>query len=423
MKISIRQLNIQSILIILYVVVVLFMPNFILNYTTIYSINAEGYVKFDAWQRANPWLYYSFSFVEIPAIVYAIFKKKNKSFVNVLPLIIYLIIWNIFRFFVGFTSVFSYGKYGDYSIILSLLSGFGCFLLVTNAPLNLSTEDALDLIIVLNFITQLLFVLTGRQNDYGGRYPALGSTVGDVGTMCFLYLIYYFFARKKKNNSFIPFFCCLLSLVLSGSRANVMFALGFTIVFLFKLRQGLALSASKKHVLLITFIVFIMFIPLLFLSNIKNSDMLGGIFNRIEDMFKSIFSSERSEYFENDASFSQRIDSIAVGFNILKNNLFGISCSAIELQVQTINYGYYTFPHSMFLSYYLLFGVGCLFIFAWMIYYLVEGIKYKNLCWIVILCFILTTFIYGGPGANSKMYFWYICIFSYCKNLIIDQIL
>lgn len=400
--------------------VVLFMPNFILKYTTIYSINAEGYVAFDAWQRSNPWLYYSFSLLELPCVLYGIFSKKKKDDIYLIPLVVFIVFWNIARLLLSSPSIFSFGQIGDYSVLLSLLSGYGCYLLLKNV-LGLHLEDALDLIIILNFITQILFVITGRVNEYGGRYPALGSTVGDLGTICFLYIIYYCFARTKKKHNLIPIFCCFTTLILSGSRANILFTIIFLVIFLFKLPREFRINKNKGKAFFGAFaLLFFAGIAFLMVSSYSNENVFDRVLTRSLDFISSIFGQNRSEYFETDASFTQRLLSINVGFKIIGSNPFGISASPIELQMQTISNGYYTFPHSAVLSYYLLWSFGCIAVIYWLLRYIVLGIKKRNTHWIVLFCFLISNVVYGAPITNSKLYFWLITLFALCKKEIIE---
>lgn len=417
---KLRNISFAKLIVLAYAIVVLFMPNFILNYTTIYSINAEGYVQFDPWQRSNPWLYYSFSFIEIPAVLYGLFGKKNKEAINIIPLFVFLLLYNFIRFFASKSNVFLFGQFGDYSIFLSLLSGYGCYLLLINkAKLNL--EDVFDIIILLNFVTQILFVITGRANEYGGRYPALGSTVGDLGMICFLYLLYYCFARTKQTNNYIPLICCIITLVLSGSRTNLLLSILFIAIFAFKLPKNLRRNKPKRKALVFCFALSIAAFFLLIIAGNTGNSIFSRVLNRITEFISSLFSKEGVDYFENDASFTQRIESVVAGLRIFAKNPFGLSTSAIDLQMETLNNGYYTFPHSTLLTYYLLWGLGCFGIVVWLLRYILLGIKTKQDSWIVLFCFFVSIVIYGGPIINSKMYFWLICIFAFCKKEICYQ--
>ena len=154
------------------------------------------------------------------------------------------------------------------------------------------------------------------------------------------------------------------------------------------------------------------------MSSGSSESVFDKVLTRSLEFVSSIFDNNRSEYFESDASFTQRLLSITVGFKILANNPLGISTSPIELQMQTINYGYYTFPHSTVLSYYLLLSFGCIAIICWFVRYIVLGIKKGNTHWIVLFCFLASALVYGSPITSSKLYFWLITLFSLCKNRI-----
>lgn len=415
MKVKIEVPSVEYIVSIVYVIVTLFMPNFIMNYTTIYSINAEKHIAIDAYVRGNPWLYYSFSFLEIFALLYGIIHKPQKGNIDIRPMVGLIIIFNIVRMIFGLSSIF---YFGDYSLILSLLVGFGCYQMVINRPINMDLESVLDFIIIVNAFTQVLFIITGRMNEYGGRYPALGSNVGEVGTICFTYLIYYIFAREKNNNSIIPFLCCIFSFVVSGSRSNILFAALFIVVFFFQYRKGMALSSSKRKAMKVLLIGLIIIVPVLVYMDIGTNDAIGTVVNRISGFFVGILGQNRGSYLQSDQSFVQRLASFAAGWNIIKENPLGISASTIDLQMCTQANGYYTFPHSSLISYYLLWGLVGLAVYAWIIKTMIVGIKRKKSAWVILACLSIVFVIYGGPIINSKTYFWYIVLFAFCKKVI-----
>lgn len=416
MKIPYKKNNLFYWINLFYVILILFMPNFIRNRTIIYSIDAKGYIAPDPWNRSNPWLSYSFSILEIFAVLYSFICNKNKKIINLIPVIAIIIVKEIVRFIFGSTCIFQYGEIGDYSMILSLLVGYGCFLILTTKPIKMDIEDILDLIIIINFITQLLFVFTGRQNEYGGRYAALGSAVGAVGQMCFMYLMYFIFVRRSSKRSFFAITSCLLSLILSGSRSNLAFTLLFVILFAYKIRGGLEKNKKKRNAILILVMAASILIPIII--NIPSLSIFDKLFNRLESFVSEMFSENRSNYLDSDSSFSGRIMSMKAGFNILIDNPFGVSSSTIDLQIRTQENGYYTFPHSTFLSYYLLWGPAALMIYSFMSKYIKRAIRVRSETIVILVSTAISFLIYGAPTISSKSYFWYIAIFAYCKQEI-----
>ena len=419
MKLKIRRHRIQYWIALLYVLLVLYMPNAIRDISTVYSINATGYVAMDAWNRSNPWLAYSFSIIEIFSILVAILYIGRKKLIDIWPIVVLVFIKEIFRALFGATNMFQYGSIGDYSLILSLIVGYGCFLIITGPSVKLDIEDVLDLIIILNFVTQILFAITGRQMEYGGRYAALGSTSGVVGEMCFHYIIYYLFARNSTKRAMISVVACLLSLVLSGSRTNLGFTIIFIVLFAFKIRGGLELNNTKRKIFLIILLISIIAIPLM--MSFSSLTVFGRVLDRMETFIASVFGQDRSSYLSSDGTFLARINSITTGLKILAQNPFGISSSTIDLQMETIANGYYTFPHSVVISYYLLWGVASLLVFGFIGKYIAKAIKLKSQVVVILSSIAISFLIYGSPIINAKSYFWFIAVFAYCKQELIKQ--
>ena len=71
---------------------------------------------------------------------------------------------------------------------------------------------------------------------------------------------------------------------------------------------------------------------------------------------------------ESDSSVLGRSRSIGIGFKIIKEHPFGISGFFTNLQLETQKYGFPTFPHSTFLTYYILIGP----IIAILIFYMLK---------------------------------------------------
>lgn len=411
--------HVKELIVLAYVVLVLFLPNFVLNVSRLYHVDASAYVAVNLWKRQAPWLSYSFSAVEIVAVLYALFKKVRKDQIRIRLFLSFVLIKDIFRFLCGLTSMFTYCDYGDYSILLCTLVGYGCYLLVDNETSRVDLEDVMDLIVFLNFFTQFLFVLTGRQMANGGRYAALGSDVGSLGNMCFLYYIYFIFARKSSRHMYVTLPCCFLSMLLSGSRSNILYAIIFSLVFFFKIREGASLNPKKKRFLQVAAILIVL-IPAIFINlSFFSTSLFQDVFLRIQRAVAGFFG-DRS-YILLDSSFAGRVASVQAGLQTLLHNPLGISGSSIDLQLTTIENGYFTFPHSTLLSYYLLWGVGALCCYVGLIVLIVKAVKQKNTVWVVLTCLAVTFILYGGPIVSSKMYFWYFVLVGACKRSICEK--
>lgn len=389
----------------LYACIILFMPDFLRSLTTIYSISAESYVF------RYPWLSYSFSFLEIPCILFVLFLKKHNSFIiDVRPLILFILFKEFLLIIHGKYSIF---YYGDYSLILGLLVGAGCYYLLVNSC-KFKEEDLLDFVIVLNFIFQILFVITGRVMS-DGRYATLGSNVGEIGTFCSQYLLYFLFYRKKSKYSMLTIIASIGGLVISASRTNILLSFLFIIIFAFNIRKSIKNNPTKGMTIGFIVCLAILLIPFLGLLFEDNSFGFNTLIQRIQNAMQSFFSAN-TNYLNDDSSFADRLLSFTAGFGILSDNPFGISASAIDLQIKTIEHGYYYFPHSALLSYYLLWSFSVFYLVFLMLRLFFEAAKNKSNLSILILYIFVSFIIYGAPIINCKTYFWYLCIFSICKK-------
>ena len=395
---------------ILYVLLVLYMPNAISDVTAIYHVDADPYVQTDTFTGTYPWLNYTFSFLSIIALLSAFFIRKTDEVINLNFLFVLLLIKNILRPLIGETNIF---EYNDYAVIMALLTGYGCYLILLHNRVKMDLENILDMIIILNFATQIMFVLTGRQMEYGGRYAALGSGAGAVGEMCSQYLLYYIFARKSEKRNAVVLICCLLSLILSGSRTNLLMSIVFIILFAFQIKSGLKQGGNKGKVIISLIVVGFVITPLL--SSMMSNSIFDQVIERMEESVQAAYHQDKT-YFNDDNSMVLRALSFNAGFNILNSNPLGISSSAIDLQLQTLQNGYFSFPHSTLLSFYLLFGIGALICYGYIIKLLILAVKQKNSLFVLLLCISITMLLYGGPIQNPKEFFWYFVLLTFCRN-------
>lgn len=397
----------------LYVILVLFLPNAIRDVSTIYHVDASAYVGIDTFTGMKPWLDYSLSVVEILAILGGLFIRPRIGQINLRPLLLFLLIYNLLRFLCGFSNII---YYNDFSLILSLLEGYGCYLILTKDKIKFDLEFLIDSIIIFNFLTQIMFVLTGRQIESGGRYAALGSGPGAVGTMCAQFLLYYVFARKTDKRNLFVFVASILSLILSGSRTNLLLTIIFIIIFIFKVNSGMSLSEGKKTAIKTLLVGLIMLIP--FLSSMTNTlSIFDQVIERLEDSLQAT-TGRNNTYFEEDGSMIGRQLSFVAGYETFKENPLGLSTSTIDLQVETIKHGFHSFPHSTLFSFFFLWGVAALFCYFKILKYLFISIKKKHPIWVLLLYIAVSMVFYGSPIVNPKEYFWYLIIITYCVNVL-----
>ena len=399
------KINYNELGVLLYVILVFFTPGPIALRTIIYRVSADKYFG------SIGWLGYTFGALSILALLTGIkylFSYRNND-INIGTLVLYLFLWNCIRVVIGASNIFSYN---DYSLFLSLITGYGGYILLKRY-VHYEIEDAFDLIVILNFVTQCINIFAGRQLEYGGRYAAIGSTTGSVGIMCASYLIYYLFCRKNEKRSMISILACVLSILLAGSRFNLMIAIIFIILFAFKLRKGLELNDKKRKTVIILILVGILVVP--FAYSYLGNTIFSKLLNRTEDVIGAILGRDTS-YVTDDLSFNARLLSLKAGLETIIENPLGISTSSIDLQAHTIKHGFTYFPHSTLISYYLLWGIPAIIIFVSLINHAVKAIKNNNTVWILALYFLVSFVLYGGPIIESKMYLWYFLMFDFIKN-------
>lgn len=406
--------NILKWAIIILAFTILFMPNAIRFVSILYFVDADPYVSENLWINQHAWLHYSFSYLEVFSVLTAIFLRLDDKHINIRPIVALIIGINLIRLVASMTSMF---QFNDYSLILSLLSGYGCYLLLTSSKVaNFDIEDLLDAVIILNTITQIMFVLTGRQMEYGGRFGALGSDVGSVGSMCSQYLIYFIFCRNSTRRSLPVLSCCLMSLILSGSRTNLLFAVAFSLIFAFRIHDSLKANSQTAKAIGIFALIAVIVVPMV--GSMFSDSVFGTVIDRMTGILTAA-SGEDKEYFDSDGSMVGRLLSFNAGLATLADYPLGISASTIDLQMETINHGYVSFPHSTMLSYYLLWSVATIVIYFYLFKWMIRAIKDGKRVWIFLLFFIITSIIYGGPVVNAKNYFWYLLLFTYCRNNVL----
>jgi hypothetical protein len=408
MKISIPNINIVSLFLVAYVFLILYMPNSILFPTTIYFSGTPGYIQ-------QTVLSYSYSYLEIPLFLIAILVYKRSKSINFMPIIVLVTIQNLIRFIFGFSNPI---VLHSYEMFLCLISGYCSCIIISAVFNNISRmEKVLDIIILVNFITQLIVAITGKV-QYGGRYAVLGQDVGSVGLFSVTYILINLFVREKIGRSTaILMTVAIASMLLAGSRTHLLM-----LIFILALFIGRFIKRTVKTKNLIKSIFIIATLGIAGISvlinktNIFDSSHTGYTESALT-RFVNLFSSSNSinNSISSDESFTSRIESIAAGLELIKNNMLGISNSFIDLQIRTILEGYPTFPHSFLISYYLLYGISALICYIIIISWTIKSIRVKSSTIVLLVFFLILFLIWGGPILRVKEYFWYFIIFSYIK--------
>ena len=246
------------------------------------------------------------------------------------------------------------------------------------------------------------------SNNRIGQVTALGnSSTGSVATFIFVYFLYSFTIRENKLNIF-ALLLSLFGLFLTGSRTNILL-IGITIFIYILYKIIKTRTSTKKDIAIISVsLIFAICLMIYMASHIE----IGKF-----DRFLALFSNGIN--FGQDDSLLGRMESIKLGIDIISGNRLGISNSLADLMERMNLLGFYSVPHSFIITYYLLWGIGFVFVIIGVFKYLNVAIKKKlRGCVIFISTVFIISFFYGGYLICEKEYFFYILIASYIKIII-----
>lgn len=395
MKIQARKLG--KYLFLLYVFLVLSLPDGIKNMTCLYKMTTRGL----------PIVYtynYYFSFLEIPIILVGLYVYKYSSIIRFRKLMAVVAVINIVFGIIGLEmNIFSIRSY---EMFLLLLTGFSTASIVLWVAEDFyELERILDWFIILQFFLQIVSMISGASGA-DGRYAAIGMGSGATASLAAAYLVWALFSRTSKT-WWPPIVCSLISIILSGSRANLLSFAFIAIVFSGRIIHRQVTHGNKKLVQLL----LLFGVPVLaFLLYIGYSRGLFESLNRITNLFQGNFVNNVRE----DVSYLGRIRSIQGSMRILQRHPFGIPFSIYAIEY----YSAYTFsmeyPHSTLLSYILLWSpVVAAFCVFYLIRLMTRCYKRKLDDGIYILYYLIMIIFYGSPVLYSKAYAFTLIIVSF----------
>lgn len=389
-------------LICLIVVVILNIPGFLISATTIY--HTEHRYKLGDFAFLN----FNFSFFELLLIFWSIFllyKRSKNTHVRIVFMLILL--KECLFLFSGKENVFTYNSY---EMFLCMLVGISC-----NDIICKETDDRidciyffLDMVIVFNFLWQLLFIVSGKI-PIGDRVNAINMGYGAVGYLCALHILYIVLVRKITQREMLIIAIGFISILLSGSRYCLLISLMGMFVF-----SGYIFRRAPEKIRR-WIIVALAFLSGIAVLVIVNPAVFGTseIVERVLNLFQG---GHFIQNVSNDESFLGRVLSIKIGFELIGENPAGISNSYIDIQGKTIDHGFFAFPHSNLLTYYLLWGVAFIVCIAWMIDICLKAYlnRYKGILYFMVI-FIAANTIYGGVETAPKVYVYLFILMSAIK--------
>lgn len=394
-----KNLSIKKVTIIfLCVLVVLNIPGFLINITTIYHTE----YKFSKGDFVH--LSYSFNAFELLLCIVGIltFRKKTNC-INMYMILIFVFIKDVFISFFGKCSTFYYHSFEMY---LSVLVGMSACALVCKYGIKKDNIDKfLDWLVMFTFLYQILFLLTGKVQS-GERVSSMSISYGAIGFTCALHIMYTLLTRPKNKKTITFIIISLSSLVLSGSRFSLLIILAGVIIFssyIFK-------TIDKRKRWYIILALLSIFIILVFIFSNPTLQKKYDVLNRVSELFSDNYLADN---IGDDTSFIERQNSIEIGKKIIKENPFGISNSFIELQEKTIQKGFFAFPHSYIICYYLLWGPIFIYCLYWVIKLIYKCFKSQEKGnGYFLLFFSICIIVYGGIETSAKLYTYIFTVIS-----------
>lgn len=386
--------------ILLLILLILILPDDIFHLTSAYTFQTPDYINYK-------WLNVSISYIFLPFVILSIIitvKSCRKNWLLFYSFFFSLLMWNLFRHFFLGSQLFSEGYF---ELFYGSFIGFILFIIVdyyTNSKLTL--ENFFEVFMNVQIFGLFLSVILNMGSK--GRYHPPNLDTGTTGLFLGIYLVYWLFVKKSK--SFLIIFFFVFSILLTGSRSNLIFPLFF--IFLYSLNRIKSTVSIKKIKLLTISGLLAIISTFLFIVNIQYF-LSSQVIERLNSMVDLL--NTRGEL-TNDRSLSGRVDSILVGFEVLKQNPFGIFFSFTDVQLAMTQLGYPTFPHSSVLFFYLAMGPLFIILCLYFIYLFIKSVRSRSGYSWILFYLVLYSLFFGGAVVNFKIYFFYFLIFGILIN-------
>lgn len=391
---SLQHVRVRSIYKLL-VFLVLILPD---DFFTIFAIYTNKSPEFISYR----WLNYSFNIVLLVVLLLGLMLSIVHNEKRFWGLIIFALIREVFFIMLGMNSCFSEHSY---EIYLTLLTGVSLTLICKYISDDIDDLNAFFWTSVIsNVLTVYLAVL--MQAGFANRYNAINMDVGSTGTICALTIMYCLFSENIRNRLLIAI-VALIALFLSGSRVNLLLTMLMLVAGL--LVRGFQRRKFERNMVLSFACLSILGFFVLVYIDATNQGLASNTPNTQQSINRMLASFSFDEM-GTDASVLGRTNSIEVGIDIIKHNPFGISSYFTNLQTETVQRGFPTFPHSSIIDYYIFLG-PILLVLIFNIIKMLRRLWKNNFSQFMILLymFIFIT-VSGGPIVNFKIIYFYSMI-------------
>lgn len=395
MKLVIEKRKLGYICVLLYVFLVLSLPDGIKNMTALYKMTTRG---INVTYTYN----YYFSILELPIIFVALAKYRYSKSIKFLKVFILIAILNIFYWILNLENVF---QMHSYEMFLLLLTGFSAAVIVMDSENTFQDVDTiLDWFTILQFVLLIVSMVSGASGQ-DGRYAAIGMGSGATANIASYYLVWTFFLRMSKTK-ILPAGIAFITVILTGSRTNLLAFVLIAIVFISKLIKKQIDDGNGRKLLYCLIVI----VPLLILVLISNRGVKMESFERITSLLQgNIFNNITS-----DGSYLGRMRSVEGSLRILKENPNGLPFSIYAIEKESARAFSMEYPHSTLLSYILLWSPPIAWVcMGYLVYLLVKAIRMRDISAVFMGFNIAMLVLYGSPILYAKTYTILFVLISY----------
>ena len=395
MKLVIEKRKLGYICVLLYVFLVLSLPDGIKNMTALYKMTTRG---INVTYTYN----YYFSILELPIIFIALAKYRYSKSIKFLKVFVLIAILNIFYWILNLENIF---QLQSYEMFLLLLTGFSAAVIVMDCENTFQDIDTiLDWFTILQFVLLIVSMLSGASGQ-DGRYAAIGMGSGATANIASYYLVWTFFLRMSKTK-ILPAGIAFITVILTGSRTNLLAFVLIAVVFIGKLIKKQIDDGNSRKLLYCLLAI----VPLLILVLVSNRGVKMESLERITSLLQgNIFNNITS-----DGSYLGRMRSVEGSLRILKENPNGLPFSIYAIEKESARAFSMEYPHSTLLSYILLWSPpiawGCM---AYLVYLLVKAIRMRDISAVFMGFNIAMLVLYGSPILYAKTYTILFVLISY----------
>ena len=399
----IKKRKLGYICILLYVFLVLSLPDGIKNMTALYKMSTR---EINVTYTYN----YYFSFLELPIIIYGLAKYKHSNSIKFVGIFVVLVVLNLAYWFLGLENVV---QLDSYEMFLLLLTGFCASVIVMDGRNTLQDIDnIIDWFTVLQFLLLLVSMISGASGE-DGRYAAIGMGSGATANIASYYLVWTFFARKSKTQM-IPALVAFITVILTGSRTNLLAFFLIAIVFIGRLLRKQIEDGNGRNILYIAIGIVLITVVVLLMGHGTEMESLS----RVTDLLQGNVLINVTT----DSSYLGRLRSVEGSLKILNRYPNGLPFSIYSIERESARMFSMEYPHSTLLSYILLWSPpiawGCL---IYLVLLCIKGMKNKDGSAIFMGFNIAMLILYGSPILYAKTYAFLFALTSYVRTKLITE--